>query len=106
MCKKTKKYIPLEECEDGKIYKILSRNLTYGMFDKDTKGFTGLRTKFNDIFLFEEYHWDADTSYGTVKPLEILDYAPVNKNDKNALKILLYEIEYKKFKTTKFRTSA
>src|SRR5690242_8016495 len=71
-------YISLNDCEDGFIYKIKSRNLKFGLFIKERNGFLGIRTKFNTRFLFMEYHWDADTSFGTVKPKEKLHFVPGN----------------------------
>lgn len=92
------KYIPLEECEHGRIYKLNSRNLAYGVFNKKSQGFTGLRTKFDDIFLFEEDHWDTGVPYGTVKPLEATNFVITDLEDRPSLKILLFEIEYKDLK--------
>jgi hypothetical protein len=37
-----------------------------------TRGFIGLRTKFDSTFLFTEYHWDTGEPHGTVKPTEDL----------------------------------
>lgn len=49
----------------GRLYKIHSRNLSFGVWDGD-KGFIGIRTKFGSRFLFTELHWDVDQNYGTV----------------------------------------
>ena len=61
--------IKLKDCKERRIYRIHSRNLILGVFDgKDA--FIGIREKFNERFLFPEYHWDTGAPYGTVKPLE------------------------------------
>ena len=38
-------YIPLSDCKHGWLYKIMSRNLTRGVYRKDRKGFIGIRRK-------------------------------------------------------------
>ncbi len=59
----------ISECIKGRVYKIQSRNLTYGVFDgKD--GFIGIRLKFSSRYLFTEYHWDQGPPYGTVYGVE------------------------------------
>lgn len=71
-------YIPLTECIHGKLYRIRSRNLTLGVFNSETNGFIGIREKFDDRYLFTEYHWDLGASFcGTVKPKELLEECPI-----------------------------
>lgn len=65
--------IPLDRCKHGFLYRLDSRNLRYGVFNEKTKGFSGIRRKFDMVFLFEEYHWDTGEPYGTAKPLEELE---------------------------------
>lgn len=65
-----------DECENRVLYRLNSRNLTIGVFNKLTGGFIGLRRKFSSIFAFEEYHWDNGPPYGTVKPYERLEKLP------------------------------
>lgn len=65
-----KEYIKLPECKARGVYKISSRNLSYGIYDGKS-GFIGIRTKFSDRYLFTEYHWDNDR-FPTVQPLEYL----------------------------------
>jgi hypothetical protein len=65
--------IPREECEDRRLYLIRSRNLLVGAFRAETGGFIGIREKFHDLYLFEEYHRDNGPPYGTVAPVEALD---------------------------------
>lgn len=69
-------YIKLENCEHGFIYKIRSRNLKFGVFNKNDNGFIGIREKFDFKYLFTEYHWDTGAPYGTVKPKERLMPVP------------------------------
>jgi len=63
------KYLALAECVKGHVYKLRSRNLRIGVFN-GTTGFIGIRTKWDSRYLFTEYHWDYEGSYGTVHPLE------------------------------------
>lgn len=48
----------------GRVYKIRSRNLQYGVFDGD-RGFIGIREKFESRYLFKEYLADGG-DFGTV----------------------------------------
>lgn len=70
-------YIPLKECEHGYLYRISSRNLTYGVFNKKTKSFIGIRTKFDRKYLFEEFHDETEPPFGTAMPLEKLNECPI-----------------------------
>ncbi len=69
-------YIKLPDCEHGAVYKIHSRNLSYGVFNKDANGFIGIRSKFGSRYLFTEYHWDTGEPFGTVKPISKICEAP------------------------------
>ena len=71
-----KNTIPLSECRNGWVYRISSRNLSFGVFVKDKNGFIGIREKFRDRYLFTEYHWDTGEPFGTVRPKEELEEAP------------------------------
>lgn len=42
--------ISISECKKRRVYKLHSRNLSFGVFDGDT-GFIGIRTKFGSRFL-------------------------------------------------------
>ena len=68
----TEETIPLDKCIDRHIYRIRSRNLDFGVYREATNGFIGIREKFGDLYLFEEYHWD----FGTVRPLEDVGVLP------------------------------
>lgn len=63
--------IPKAECKNRKLYRIHSRNLRLGVFREESGGFFGLRTKFGDTYVFEEYHYQNE-AYATVAPLEEL----------------------------------
>jgi hypothetical protein len=69
-------YLTLDECKNGFLYRLASRNLSYGVFREGVKGFVGIREKFGDYFLFTEYHWDTGPPFGTVHPLEELEPVP------------------------------
>jgi len=58
--------IPIEKCIPRRLYRIGCRNLIYGIWNPETKGFIGIREKFDDLFLFTEYHWDTGAPFGTV----------------------------------------
>ena len=80
-------YIPLEECKHGYLYKINSRNLTFGVFNSGqsntglSNGFIGLRVKFDETYLFTEYHWDTGPPIGTVHPKVELEKCPLELNE-------------------------
>lgn len=69
-------YIPLEDCVDRAIYKINSRNLRIGVFRKESKGFIGIRNKFGERYLFQEFHYDTGAPFGTVTPKEQIGILP------------------------------
>ena len=66
--------ISIDQCENRRLYKLDSRNLSYGVYRASSRGFIGIRTKFGDRFLFEEYHWDTGEPHGTVRPEEATEY--------------------------------
>jgi hypothetical protein len=68
--------IPIEQCKHGYLYKIGARNLSFGVYNKDSKGFIGIRTKFGSRYLFTEFHWDSDPHFGTACPLKALFKVP------------------------------
>jgi hypothetical protein len=75
------KHIPLSDCKHGWLYKIQSRNLIMGVFNEEKSRFVGIRGKFDQRFLFVEYHWDTGPPFGTVKPLECLEPCPIRNLD-------------------------
>ena len=83
---KSNYYIPLTECKDKHLYLIDARNGYFGIFEEDKGWFILSRIKYNDNFLYQEYHWDFD-KYGTVRPL--VDMGIVNIKDENKKLIFL-----------------
>ena len=69
-------YIPLSECKDSCLYRIDARNFSLGVFSEASNGFVGIRVKFGRRYLFTEYHWDTGESFGTVKPIEVVEELP------------------------------
>ena len=68
-----RKYIPVGECKRGHVYRIHSRNLSFGVFVPEKEdGFIGIREKFGSRYLFTELHADTGGSFGTVRPEEDL----------------------------------
>ncbi len=69
-----------EDCKNGYLYRIFSRNLDIGVYVANIQGFIGIRTKFGERFLNMELHWDADQYNGTAKPKEELEPCPIKGN--------------------------
>lgn len=67
--------IKLEDCQHRKLYRLLARNISIGVFDKTTEEFIGIRTKFARRFLDGESHWDAP-QYATCAPMEVIGELP------------------------------
>jgi hypothetical protein len=57
--------LPMHLLVPGRVYKLESRNLSYGVWDGKS-GFIGIRLKFHSRFLDTELHWDCP-DYGTVE---------------------------------------
>jgi hypothetical protein len=66
----------MNECVNRMVYRISSRNLGVGVYRAESIGFIGIREKFGDHYLFEEYHWEGGPPYGTVRPLEPIGLLP------------------------------
>lgn len=69
-------YIALTECKDRFLYRLRSRNLGFGVFNKKQNGFVGVREKFGARYLATEYHYDTGAPFGTAQPLEELEEMP------------------------------
>lgn len=91
-------YIPLSDCKDRYLYLINSRNLSYGVYNDQTKGFVGIRNKFGDNYLFTEYHYDNGLPFGTVFPKKELIKIP----DEIELKETLGTIDHKSKRVVEF----
>jgi hypothetical protein len=68
--------ILLNECRNGWVYRLSSRNIGFGVFVQASNGFIGIREKFKHKYLFTEYHRDTGAPFGTVRPKEELEPAP------------------------------
>lgn len=73
---KEDKYISLSNCTHRGIYRLGSRNLSLGVYNEASKGFIGIREKFEDLYLFTEYHWDNGPPFGTARPYEYVGTLP------------------------------
>jgi hypothetical protein len=71
------KYLPIQDCKHGYLYEIDSRNLRLGVYNENTKSFYGIRYKFGDRFIDDEFHWDLNEPYGTCKPIRELEVCPI-----------------------------
>lgn len=60
-------FIPESDLIHRRLYRVRSRNLVIGAWDKDKRGFIGLREKFGSRFPFIEFHHDADPHVGTAQ---------------------------------------
>lgn len=68
--------IALDDCKHGYIYLLNSRNLRIGVFNREVKGFVGIREKFGNRFLDIEYHWDTGAPFGTAQVEKDLGILP------------------------------
>lgn len=74
----TDQRIPMDQMEPRRVYRLQSRNLLAGVWNPETRGFIGIRRKFDSEYLFTEYHYEVDPRIGTASPLEALDMLPEN----------------------------
>lgn len=69
-------YIPVEQCIPRGIYEIRARNFSVGIFtsgkEEGRQGFIGIRQKFDNRYLFTEYHYDTGGGVGTAMPIRLL----------------------------------
>ena len=86
--------IPLKDCKKGYFYRIQARNFQVGIFDGNT-GFIGIREKFENRYLFTEYHWDTGAPFGTVHPTKELGIYGMDLNDKKKMFEFLKPIQEK-----------
>lgn len=82
------KFILIKDCKDGYLYIVSARNAIIGICHDNGKAFEINRLKFNNRFLFDEYHWDTGAPYGTVCPLKEIEKAPEFKTDEEKLEYL------------------
>jgi hypothetical protein len=91
-------YIPLDQCKDRFLYQINSRNLSYGVYNEENKGFVGIRNKFGEDYLFTEYHYNNGMPHGTVFPKKELTKIP----DDLSIKVQLGTIDEKSKRPVQF----
>lgn len=82
--------IKIEDLKDGFLYKIRARNADYGIWKSETQTFVISRIKWNDNYLFEEVHYNADKWHGTATPLEEIEKATVDIHTDSERVILEY----------------
>lgn len=69
-------HISIEECKHRTLYRLISRNLSFGVFDMESNAFVGIREKFGSRFLDKEFHYDTGAPFGTAHPVEPLAVLP------------------------------
>lgn len=92
----TEEIIPLDKCENRRLYRICSRNLAYGVFSP-SENFYGIREKFGTLRVDTETHWDFDDT-GTALPMKALpELLPttISFEDNEAMLAWLQEMEAK-----------
>lgn len=92
--------IPLTSCKHGYAYRVLARNFSIGVFH-ETKGFIGIRSKFDLVYLDTEYHYDiGEHQFGTVRPKNELEKCPIQLLEENEEESLFNYISslYSKYK--------
>lgn len=67
----TPHYLRIADLVDGRAYLIQARNASLGIWRQSTRSFTIRRSKWGDVYLDSEYHWDHD-SHATAKPFVLL----------------------------------
>jgi hypothetical protein len=63
-------HLKIDELVNGGCYAVDGRNYNVAVWLNGS--FYGIREKFGSSFVSEEMHYDADTFYGTVRPLKLL----------------------------------
>jgi hypothetical protein len=65
-------FIPEADLVHRRLYRVRSRNLVIGVWDRNARGFIGLREKFGSRYPFMEFHHDADPHVGTAQAVRDL----------------------------------
>lgn len=81
-------YIQLEDLRGNWLYVVAARNITFGVWSAATQSFYGIRQKFGDRFIDDEYHWNhcyKGQEDGTAKPLLAICECPAKVGDTRAL---------------------
>lgn len=85
-------YLRMNELIQGGLYELDARNANLGIWIYEQLGFIIRRQKFNNIFLFVEYHYDTGSPFGTVRPFIFIEKCPFSME---TLQIQLGDIDYK-----------
>lgn len=81
-------YLRMEQCRDGYCYLLDSRNLNLGVYAEKHKAFFGIRHKFGNEFIDNEFHWDTGAPYGTACPIEEICHCPIGTDPSTAETLL------------------
>lgn len=87
--------ISIENCIHGCLYEVDARNFSFGVFNKDERGFIGIRHKFGTKFLDLELYWHANETYGTVIPIKYIcdcPYMDISVHNSDLYKWILNKI--------------
>lgn len=90
-----RKYLSISQCRVGGLYLLDSRNLSIGIFRQSpeslltqsgfTHDFVGIRQKFDQRFLFAEFHYGCGAPWGTAKPIRFLEDCQIKDLTENVL---------------------
>jgi len=89
-------YIPLEDCVDGGLYRVKARNFSIAIYEADRKVFHGRRRKFDEVYVWPETHWDASETFGTAKPIELLEMVDIPPHESRSVYLARKEKEYRR----------
>jgi hypothetical protein len=78
---KEQEHISVQDCLDGWLYRIASRDLNLGVYRSSDHAFFGIRHETGARFLYSEIHVDCGPPYGTAKPFEKICRCPLSKLD-------------------------
>ena len=81
--------VEIEDCQEGVLYRVRCRNSNCGIWVQAEKGFKIARTKFDNDYLFVEYHWDYGGPFGSARGYEVLEVLPPFADDGAKLQYLL-----------------
>ena len=83
--------ISKKDCVVGTVYRLRSRNLNVGVFTG--RGFIGIREKFGDKYLFQEFHHEDGPPFGTVNPIaeiaRVSDDTPLTTESEGLFNVLM-----------------
>lgn len=97
---KEENYLHEPDLKKGCLYIIFANNAHLGLWIPESRGFIISRYKFDDNYLFMEYHWDVGReNFGTVKPFKEIEKSPFIESELKQLhRDVLYEIDNREVK--------